>query len=74
MPDIDLKESMRVSNWVSTTDVESVAIHDAVKKVVNSSDICLFLLTARVRCIDRLIAVNPDNMVTRNIFHQSSRL
>ena len=73
IPDICCNESIRISDWASTTDAESIAIYHAIKK--GSGQQChLAVFTDSQGALHRLSAFSPDNLVSRNILYQISRL
>lgn len=73
IPDIVFEESVCISNWTSTTDAESVAIYHAIKKG-SEQQRHLAVFTDSQGALHRLTAFNAENMVTRNILHEISKL
>jgi len=73
IPDIALQESVRISNWTSTTDAESVAIYHAIKKGTEQQR-HLAVFSDSQGALYRLTTFNPENMVTINTIHQIASL
>lgn len=73
IPATCLKESVRFSKRAGATDTESVAIYFAIIKG-SEQQRHLDVFTDCQDVFYRLTAFSPQNMVTRDILHQNSRL
>ena len=73
VPDMEYEESIRISDWASTTDAEAIAIYHALQK--GSERQCsLAVFSDSQGALHRLTAFNTDNLITCNTLQLIARL
>ena len=73
VPDMEYEESIRISDWASTTDAEAIAIYHALQK--GSERQCsLAVFSDSQGALHRLTKFDTNNLATRNTLQLIARL